>query len=65
MFDNMLDELVFEIRFYNAYSYSADDIIDDPSFGTEGLSYEQVEEALSIACDFEEEREQFVEAFYY
>lgn len=65
MFDNLLDELVFEIMFYNAYSYSADDLIDDPSFGTEGLSYEQVEEALSIACDFEEEHEQYVEAFYY
>lgn len=65
MFDDSIDELVSDIRFYNAYDYTVDDLIEDPSFDTEGLSYEDIEEALSVACDLAEEHEQFVEAFYY
>lgn len=65
MFDDKLDELVSDIRFYDAYDFAADDLVEDPSFSTEGLSYEEIEEALSIACDCAEEHEQYVEAFYY
>ena len=65
MYDDKLDELVVDIRFYNAYNYSVRALINDPRFSTDGLSHKEIEEALSVACDYAEAFEQFSDAFYY
>ena len=64
MYDK-LDELISDIEFYGAYDYSVDRLIADPGFATDGLTREEIEEALILACDLIEEHEQFAEAFYY
>jgi len=65
MYDDKLDELIRDIGFYGAYDYSVDRLIADPAFATDGLTREEIEEAMSAACDFAEQLEQFAEAFYY
>lgn len=64
MYDK-LDELIGDIEFYGAYDYSVDRLIADPAFATDGLTREEIDEALTLACDFVEELDQFAEAFYY
>lgn len=64
MYDK-LDELISDIEFYGAYDYSVDRLIADPAFATDGLTREEIDEALILACDFVEELDQFAEAFYY